>query len=92
VKAKVLDAKLLTDPVGGQLTLQALAEVEKGFTADRLARAVTTGRMQQLVGPLVNHAQQHQAQWLKGGKWDVPESALTETIRRQRLESIRQDA
>jgi hypothetical protein len=40
VKAKMLDAAVLTDPVGSKLTLEALAEVEKGFTADRLGAAL----------------------------------------------------
>jgi hypothetical protein len=36
VKAKQLDASMLTDPVGGKLTLESLKDIEKGFTADRL--------------------------------------------------------
>jgi hypothetical protein len=40
VKAKAIDPSLLTDPVGGQFTLESLARLEKDFTADRLARAI----------------------------------------------------
>jgi hypothetical protein len=43
VKEKMLDPAQLTDPVGGKLTLEKLAEVEKGFTAERLAAALPKG-------------------------------------------------
>src|SRR5215469_15162057 len=64
VKAKMLDANRLTDPVGGKLTLKDVARVEKDFTAERFSQAATVGRMVQLVGPLANYAQQRQAKWL----------------------------
>jgi hypothetical protein len=92
VKAKLLDGKQLTDPVGGKLSLEELTAVEKDFTAERLGRALTMQRMQQLTWPLANYTQQHQAQWLKDGKWNIPESALAEAAKQQRQEAMLQDA
>jgi hypothetical protein len=40
VKAKAIAPALLTDPVGGQFTLESLARLEKNFTAERLAKAI----------------------------------------------------
>ncbi len=42
VKAKAIDPTLLTDPVGGQYTVEALARLEKHFTAERLAKAIAS--------------------------------------------------
>ena len=92
VKAKMLDAKQLTDPVGGKLTLEELAVVEKNFTAEQLARAVTVQRMQNLVWPLSNYSQQRQAQWFKDGKWSIPETALSEAAKQQGVQESLQDA
>jgi 5-hydroxyisourate hydrolase-like protein (transthyretin family) len=92
VKAKLLDAKQLTDPVGGKLTLEDLARVDKHFTGAQLARALTHQRMQNLIGPLGNYAQQQQAKWLKDGKWSIPETALAEAAEQHAMQASLQDA
>src|SRR6185437_4345260 len=92
VKAKMLDAKQLTDPVGGKLTLETLSATTKDFTAEHLGRAVTVFRMQQILWPLANYTQGHQAQWLKDGKWTLPESALSEAVKARGVQVPRQDA
>jgi 5-hydroxyisourate hydrolase-like protein (transthyretin family) len=92
VKAKLLDAKQLTDPVGGKLTLEEVAKVEKNFTSERLARALTVQRMQNLIWPLGNYAQQHQAKWLKDGNWTIPETALAEAAKQHGMQASLQDA
>jgi hypothetical protein len=92
VKAKMLDANLLTDPVGGKLTLERLAELEKGFTPERFATALTVQRMQNLIWPLANSCQQRQAQWLKDGKWTIPETALAEAAKQQGVQASLKDA
>jgi 5-hydroxyisourate hydrolase-like protein (transthyretin family) len=92
VKAKMLDAKMLTDPVGGKLTLERLAELEKDFTPQRFATALTVQRMLNLLGPLGNYCQQRQAKWLKDGKWTIPETALAEAAKQQGVQASLNDA
>jgi 5-hydroxyisourate hydrolase-like protein (transthyretin family) len=92
VKARLLDSNLLTDPVGGKLTLERLAELEKGFTAERLATALTVQRLQNLIWPLSNYCQQRQAKWLKDGKWTIPETALSEAAKQQGVQASLNDA
>jgi len=92
VKAKMLDAKQLTDPVGGKLTLETLSATTKDFTAEHLGRAVTVFRMQQILWPLANYTQGHQAQWFKDGKWTLPESALSEAVKARGVQVTLQDA
>ena len=92
VKAKLLDAKQLTDPVGGKLTLEDVAREAKNFTGEHLARALTVQRMQNLIWPLGNYAQQHQAKWLKDGKWTIPETALAEAAKQHGMQASLPDA
>jgi hypothetical protein len=92
VKAKLLDAKQLTDPVGGKLTLEDLARMEKNFTGEHLARALTVQRMQNLIWPLGNYTQQNQAKWLKDGKWTIPETALAEAAKQHAMQASLLDA
>lgn len=73
----------LKDPFGNRWTLEALAKVEPHFTADRLGRAVTAGRIQQLLWIFLNYAQSHQNQFLDGGKWSFPEGILRDAARGQ---------
>ncbi len=92
VKAKIIDAKLLTDPVGGKLTLEKLAELEKRFTPVRFAAALTVQRIQNLLWPLGNFCQQRQAQWHKDGKWTIPETALGEAAKQFGVQASLKDA
>ncbi len=92
VKARMLDANVLIDPVGGKLTLERLAELEKGFTPERFATALTVQRIQNLLWPLANYCQQRQAQWLKDGKWTIPETALAEAAKQQGVQASLKDA
>jgi len=84
--AKLLDPAALTDPVGGKLTLETLAKVDKNFTADRLAQAVSVARMQQLYWIVINQANVNQAKWLKDGKWTYPETLLMDAVKIQKLD------
>jgi 5-hydroxyisourate hydrolase-like protein (transthyretin family) len=52
VKAGWLKEAQLNDPLDKKLTVKRLKDLEKGFTADRLARAVTYRRMQELANVL----------------------------------------
>ncbi len=92
VKARMIDAKLLTDPVGGKLTLERLAELEKGFTPQRFAAALTVQRMESLLWPLANYCQQRQTQWLKDGRWTIPQAALVKAAKQQGVQASLDDA
>jgi hypothetical protein len=86
VKEGQLDQTALTDPVGGKLTLEALAKVEKNFTPDNLARAITAQRMQSLTWAVANYSEGKRPQWFKDGKWTFPETILKDAAKNQGLD------
>ncbi|HXG08528.1 MAG TPA: MG2 domain-containing protein [Gemmataceae bacterium] len=86
IKAAGLGKEVLTDPFGAKWTLDSLARLEKGFTADRLARAVTLNQMQQLMWAVVNYTNANRAKWFQDGKWTFPETVLADAARQQRLD------
>jgi hypothetical protein len=88
VKAKVLDASLLTDPVGGHIDLAGLSRLEKDFTAEHLGQALTQARMPQLAQILANYSNGKRGQWFKDGKWSFPETALADAAKQQKAEEI----
>ncbi len=74
--------KVLTDPIGGKLTLEGLSKMQPNFTADRLAAAITRERIQNVGSWFMhNYALPQQAKFLKDGKWTFPESALTDAAK-----------
>jgi hypothetical protein len=85
VKARALDKSMLQDPMGGTLSLQSLAALEKGFTAKSLAEAVTLARMNTLVWQLTSYASPNRKDWLKDGKWHYPEDVLARAAKAHRL-------
>src|SRR5262249_7004346 len=80
-KANLMTQEQLKDPLGGRLSLEGLARLEKDFNADRLARAFTSQRIQQLIWPVAGQANTHRAQWLKDGKWTGPASVIEDAIK-----------
>ena len=63
VKARYLDEAAFKDPFGGAWTLDDLTRLEKHFTPERLARAVTLSRMQQYFWAFINYTQANQAKF-----------------------------
>src|SRR5262249_42735858 len=88
VKAGYLNKAQLTDPVGGKLTLEGMARLEKDFTPQRLGEALTLARMQQLAWTVAGYANQNRAKFFKDGKWVLPEGVLAEAAKRQGLQSF----
>jgi hypothetical protein len=90
VEAKQLDASVLTDPMGGKLTLESLAKMEKDFTADKLAAAVARQRIWQLEAAVVNYsvAPERQKQWFKDNKWTLPDGVLADAAKAQNLDAV----
>ncbi len=80
-KTGMFGPEMPKDPIGGELTLESLTRLEKNFSPDRLAAAVTQWRMNQLVGHLANLAQRRQKDWLKDGRWNIPETALADAAK-----------
>jgi hypothetical protein len=70
VKAKLIDPSLLTDPVGGQFTVESLARLEKHFTAARLAKAIASNNWLEAqtwwMSDEDRKAQQGQMAWNRG--------------------------
>jgi len=83
--AKMMDASLLLDPLGGKLSLDDLARTEGGFTADRLVQALTMARLQQVSHAFVNYTNNHRAKFFKDGAWVVPTDVLAEALKQQGL-------
>ncbi len=86
VEAKQLDPSVLTDPVGGKLTLDNLVKIEKDFSPERLGAAVTHARIWQLRWAVAAYTNQNQAKFLKDGKWVLPESVLADAAKAQNLD------
>ena len=83
---KQIDPSLLNDPVGGKLTLDALAKIEKDFTAtDKLGAAVTHQRIWQLRWSVVNYTNGKAKEFMKDGKWVLPEAVLSDAAKQQGL-------
>jgi hypothetical protein len=81
-RANYLNDSMLTDPLGGRLTLEKLARTNHDFTAERLADRVNYARLSALAWALVNHSNQNRNAWLKGDKWTFPKSALADAAKR----------
>jgi hypothetical protein len=88
VKTTHLQASALNDPFGKKWTLESLSKIDKNMTADRLAKAVTMGRIQQLTWAIVNYTNVNQARWFRKGKWDLPDSVLADAAKNQNLSKI----
>jgi hypothetical protein len=84
--ARYFDPSALKDPFGNEWTLDDLARLEKHFTPDQLAWAVTQSHMGVLVSTFVNYTFAHQAQWLKDGKWNLPDTVLEDAVQNQKLD------
>jgi hypothetical protein len=78
VKAGNLHASQVNDPVGVPLTPAALERLEPGFSANRLARAVTLARLQQTISFLSAYAYNHRGVLLKDGKWSFPDTIVAD--------------
>ncbi len=81
VKNGQLDGSLLFDPFGAPLSLDSLAKLEKGFTPERLAAALTQSRMPQVAGFVVNYAAQNQAKFYKNNRWEFPATVVADAIK-----------
>lgn len=79
------NAQFMSDPFGKPWTLDALARLEKDFTAEHLARGVTQQRTQALVWGVINLSNRQQGQWLKDGRWTFPTSILADAVKVQNL-------
>jgi uncharacterized protein YfaS (alpha-2-macroglobulin family) len=93
VQTGFMDGSLLFDPFGGKLTLEGLARLESHFTADRLARAQTRTRQQQLVWAIVNYTNSRQGQFftsswfMKGPRWQFPATLVADAVKNQGLDA-----
>jgi hypothetical protein len=76
IAAGYLHVNQLDDGMGGKLTLETVAQLEKGASPDGLARALTQVKLQRLAGALNSYAHTNQATLLKGGKWVLPKDVL----------------
>jgi hypothetical protein len=85
IKAQFLNATVLQAPLGGPWTVEELAKVEKGFTPDHLAEAITLQHMQQLMWVVVNYSNAHKKEWFKDGTWTFPETILADAVQNRRL-------
>lgn len=88
VKTQHLQPAALDAPFGKKWTLESLAKIEKSMTPDRLSKAVSMGRIQQLTWALVNYTNANQARWFRNGKWNLPDTVLADAAKNQNLGKI----
>ena len=88
INSKQLDVSALTDPVGGKLTLETIAKMEKDFTPDRLGAAVTQARIWQARWAVAGYTNNNQKKYLKDGKWILPEAVLADAAKAQNLDGV----
>jgi hypothetical protein len=87
VKQGFIYAEMLKGPLDGRLTLEELARLEKGFTAENLARAVTGWHIKQLSDGLARYTDARRARFhagwstSKGDMWNLPEAVLNEVVK-----------
>lgn len=84
-KTQNLQPAVLNDPFGKKWTLEGLGKIEKNMAVERLAKAVTMGRIQQLTWAIGGYTNANQARWLKDGKWNLPNSVLADAAKNQNL-------
>ncbi|HZU34534.1 MAG TPA: alpha-2-macroglobulin family protein, partial [Gemmataceae bacterium] len=72
------------DPFDRPWTIAKVQKLDKHFTADDLAKGLTINHMQSLEWPIVNYANQHQAEWLKNGEWTFPKTIVQDAANQQR--------
>jgi hypothetical protein len=77
---------LYKSPLGTTLTLDDLTRLEKDFTANHLAAALTKYHMQQLTWPFINYTNTGKGKWFEDGKWTFPDTILKEAAANQRLD------
>jgi uncharacterized protein YfaS (alpha-2-macroglobulin family) len=87
-KSMSIPSDALNDPLGGRMTLEMLAALEKDFTPEHLGIAATQGRMQQLIWAVAALSEQRRAQWTRGGKWDVPDTAVADAAKIQGFSGV----
>ena len=87
LQAGQINAESLLDPFGGKLSLDELAQIEKGFTAERLAQALNSNRMQQVMNALVNYTGVNQGKYFKNNQWIFTETVLAEALKSQGMDA-----
>jgi hypothetical protein len=91
VRQQEVDPRLLQLPQGERLTLEELWRLEPGFTADRLAVALTRVRLSEVASALVQYSDKHESQWRLGRpadnsdqrRWVFPPKVLAEAVEDQ---------
>jgi hypothetical protein len=80
VTARLLTKELLNDPMGNRVTLESLAQVAPGFTAEKIGRSLTQYRMQQVVWQVVAYTNKNAGTLKKDGKWALPKTLLSNAV------------
>ena len=87
-KAGFVNPQFLNNsPFGGKVNLEDLARLEKSFTADTLAQAITMQRIQQVAGSVAHFANTQRERFYRNDRWELPENILAEMVKQQRYEA-----
>ncbi len=78
----------LESPLGGKLTLEALARTEKGFSLDNLTAAITHDRMKEVARVFVDYTSASKAKYYKDGRWTFPATVLSDAVRQHGLSEM----
>jgi hypothetical protein len=82
VRLHRLNRDALTLPTGSPMILEDLARTERGFTPERLARAVTRHRLRWLEQMLLAEAEKHEAEWTDETRLAIP-AAIQDYVQRR---------
>lgn len=79
---KFLPDNLKIDPLGRQLALENLSALDKDFTADNLARAITAYRMDRVANLLSHGLEGRRGDLFKDGKWNIPDDVWNDLVKK----------
>lgn len=81
-----LTPQALEGVFGDTLTLEDLGRLNKDFTPNRLAEAITQNRLQQAMYAVTSFTSQNPKLYLKGKQWVLPESIVADAFKKQGLD------
>ncbi len=81
VEDGLISAQQRTDALGLRLTMARMSLMEKGFSPNNLAKAITQLRMSNLADAVVEHAESDPWTETRGDKWSRPNSILEDAVR-----------
>ncbi|MBI2808306.1 MAG: hypothetical protein HYX68_25240 [Planctomycetes bacterium] len=81
IKKNQIHPTVVDNGFGGKLTFDDMGKLEKDFTAESLAKAITVQRLQQWHWQVQNYASRNQKTLLKNGRWTMPADTFEQAMK-----------